>query len=238
MRTIAICFLLVTVYGCTQEPTATGTMATARSMNEVIAGPISEADIQTVTGLMNALPPDQRPSFQPALEPISTDGLSAVEILRVFRRNYLAALEVDAQAAAWKSDQQLVGTCKQFGISLDNLALLLTRIGCAHHAAESGTVTDVATVRAEGEAKIADLLPQIEAAQSELERDKLIDSLGTIVAFDTYLTLLDLVPEANRAIVGRHRDALSVVLPPTPEIDIRPRTPNQTANRRLQAAPR
>lgn len=223
MRFFAAIVAVIVISGCSGEraPSA-ASIGTAPRVSEIVAGPISQTELDSVISIMESLPADQRPSFQPALEQVSLEGLRAVEILAVIRRNYIAALEVEAQAENWRKWPHVERVCSENGISLQQLAVLLTRIGCAHHASESGTELDVAKARSEGETRIAELLPQIDTAQDEMKRRALVDTLSTLVAFDAYLTLLDLVPEANRKLVAKHRPALSAILPATPDMAILP----------------
>lgn len=223
MRIAAICLIAATLAGCSSERQASNaSLETSLSVTDVVAGPISETDLTTVIDIVESIPEPRRPKFQPALEPIDHSGLRSVDVLSAVRRNYMAALEVGSQAEGWSKNDELVAACRERGLSVGDLAVLLTRIGCAHHASESGSEIDVATARSSGETKIAQLLPQIDAAHDELQRQTLIESLESIVAFDAYLTLLDLVPEANRMLVTKHRPCLTAILPPTPQMTIEP----------------
>lgn len=234
-RFVALIAASVTLFGvgCAHESESVASIGTSTAITDVVAGPISEDELLSVAALMSSLPEDQRPAFQPAIEPIDDAGLTASQLLATLRRSYAAALEVGPQADQWRRNSQITAACDTYGLSPDTLAVLLTRIGCAHHASESGSQLDVASARSAGETKIADLLPQIDAARDELSRQKLVDSLGSLVAFDAYLTLLDRVPASNRTLVAAHRDRLTAILPPTPEMEINPAA-SQTASEPIE----
>lgn len=197
-------------------------IGTAPTVTKVVAGPVTEADLRTVISIIEGLPEGSRPSFAPALEPVELAHLRAIEMLPVIRRNYMAALEVGSQAEAWAENRRLVEACLVAGVDLDQLAVLMTRIGCAHHANESGSQLDIATARSDGEARIAEILPRIDSASDKLARQKLIDTLSALVAFDAYLTLLDLVPSQNRQIVSHFKPQLKNLLPATPDVKVLP----------------
>lgn len=225
---------MLTAIGCTSDaPTPRPKMATSSTLQDVIAGPMSEEDIVVVSSIVSSLAENDRPQFSPAVEPFDDTGLSAAEILAVYRRQYLAALDVNSQADQWDSQTNLRLACESHGITLSRLALLLTRIGCAHHAAGCGSEVDLAAVRRDSQAKLNDLLPQIDAASSAEERNRLIDSLGAIAAFDAYLTLLHMVPSSNRDLVLKHQEQLGQILPPTPKIAVSPS--RRTASREARS---
>lgn len=218
LNALAVWSLLFGV-GCSAERSDEGpAIATSRTLADVVAGPISDSDLRTVVSLMASLPEGSRPAFEPAVDPVDATGLRAVEILATYRRAYASALEVGRQADRWRRDTKIESACGEHGLTTEKLAVLLTRIGCAYHSAESGTSWDVSQARSDGEAKIAELLPKIDASEDELTRETRIEILASLVAFDTYLTLLDHVPAANREVVAVHREVLASVLPPTPQV--------------------
>lgn len=219
--------------GCSSESQpSTASLATSLTLEQLVAGQLSEDDVAAVTDLMLGLPEQDRPAFQPAMESIESDGLKAVDLLATYRRNYLDALDAESQTRAWSENKVITDAAAEAGLDLNELAVLLTRIGCAYHAAQTGTELDVADARAAGEARIADLLPKIDAAKESLVRRSHVESLASLVAFDAYLTLLDLVPESNRRVVMEYDDRLSQLLPPTPKIEIRPALPRMASERR------
>ena len=212
----------VVLCGCGASTGDVARVDGASSLEEVVAGPLSEQTVRAAAAVIADLPAEGRPHFQPALHEITTAGRRGRDLAEAYRRQFREALNIAEQTGQWRSDAAVAAACGRHGIAVEEFARTLMRIGCAHHAAEVGGRVDLGGIRARTKTQIASLCDRVDAAGDELTRRTLCNSLSSAVALDTYLTLLDRVPQASEDLVAERRAELSEILPKQAAMDIRP----------------
>jgi hypothetical protein len=212
--------LLAVLAGCARHPEAPPEQALSRPG----ATHLTDADVQAFLKIIQRLPGQKPPAFQPLAEVDLSSDREAADMVARWQREFRSSYSPEVQARYWKRDSTLRTALSDSGIDPHDFAALLVNLSTAVVRASLDPEIDLPALGRQADGGIASLSsqfdnldhdprlsPSIRNARAEL----LAVVLKETIAYREFLRLLECVPPESVSAIETHRETLEQLMPAT-----------------------
>jgi hypothetical protein len=199
----------------TQAPTPT-----SHQPSTTLSDPLSEQEVQTFLAVLEALPGNQAPEFEPLSQATASDRLSAAQLVEVYRQEYRAMFDASRHGERWRQSDELMATFARHNITPEDFASLMIRMSCAIAAGAMSPQIELNRICDHADAQVARLVEDITRRDAGPRTQDAVDyrrqaaeSLQNSVAYSEFVRILRDVPPASREMVARYHSRLAGHLP-------------------------
>jgi hypothetical protein len=190
---------------------------------------LTDADIQAFLSIVQKLPGQNPPAFQPLAEVDFTSDAKAADMVSRWQREFRSSYNPVVQAKLWKRDTTLRVAFVDCGVEPENFATLLVSLATAVVRESLDPEIDLAALSQQADAAITSLCSQFDGLDrdprlSPSVRNSRAELLSAVlketVAYREFLRLLEQVPPESVAAIPPRREVLERLMPTTETVQL------------------
>lgn len=225
---VFVMLLCLLALGCSRQQSETTQAPTpsAHQASSTLSDPLSEQEVRTFLAVLDTLPGNQAPEFEPLSQATVSDRLSAAQLVEFYRQEYRAMFDASRHGARWRKNDELMATFARHNVTPEDFASLMIRMSCAIAAGTISPQVDLNQIGANTDAQVAGLVKDITRMDAGPRtqdvvngRRQAVELLQNYVAYSEFVRILQEVPPASRELVARHHSRLAGHLPQTGNLD-------------------
>jgi hypothetical protein len=190
---------------------------------------LTDEDVRTFLAIVQKLPGQTPPAFQPVLEVDLTTDAKGADMAARWKREFQSSYSAEVQAKLWKRDSRVRGALDDCGIDPREFAELLIQMSTAVVRESLDPELDLAAMGQQAEHSIAsfcaqfdniDHAPRLSPSVRNSRAELLSAVLKETVAYREFLRLLEHVPRESVAAIAPHREVLERLMPATETVEL------------------